>query len=88
MHEEGDIMLTLLIPSRKQPGNDIDVYLAPLIEDLNHLWSNGIKTYDVFAKTLFNLNAILLWKINDFLTYGNLAGCWVKGKKRLSVVWC
>jgi len=28
------IMMPVLIPSPKQPGNDIDVYLKPLIEDL------------------------------------------------------
>ena len=32
-----NLMLTLLIPGKKQPGNDIDVYLQPLIEDLNEL---------------------------------------------------
>ena len=31
------LMLTLLIPGPKQPGNDIDVYLEPLVEDLNEL---------------------------------------------------
>ena len=30
-------MLTLLISGPKQPGNDIDVYLAPLIDDLSTL---------------------------------------------------
>ena len=32
------IMMPVLIPSPKQPGNDIDVYLKPLIEDLLLLW--------------------------------------------------
>ena len=31
------MMLTLLISGPKQPGNDIDVYLAPLIDDLKEL---------------------------------------------------
>ncbi|XP_031106689.1 uncharacterized protein LOC116011274 [Ipomoea triloba] len=31
----------------KQPGNDIDVYLAPLIEDLKMLWNEGVSVYDV-----------------------------------------
>ena len=30
------IMMTLLISGSKQPGNDIDVYLAPLIDDLKN----------------------------------------------------
>jgi len=36
-----NIMLTLLIPGPQQPGNNIDVYLEPLIKDLNYLWKNG-----------------------------------------------
>lgn len=31
------LMLTLLIPRPKQPRNDIDVYLKPLVEDLKEL---------------------------------------------------
>lgn len=34
-----NIMLTLLIPGPQQPGNNIDIYLEPLIDDLIHLWS-------------------------------------------------
>ncbi|XP_040371992.1 uncharacterized protein LOC112192328 isoform X2 [Rosa chinensis] len=75
-----NIMLTLLIPGPKQPGNDIDIYLQPLIEDLEHLWHNGVVAYDAFSRTTFNLKAILLWTISDFPAYGNLAGCCTKGK--------
>ncbi|WVZ84511.1 hypothetical protein U9M48_031540, partial [Paspalum notatum var. saurae] len=32
------IMLSVLIPGPRQPGNDIDVYLEPLVEDLLKLW--------------------------------------------------
>ncbi|XP_028091354.1 uncharacterized protein LOC114291688 [Camellia sinensis] len=32
------MMLSLLISGPQQPGNDIDVYLAPLIDDLKMLW--------------------------------------------------
>ena len=28
------IMIAVLIPDLKQPGNDIDVYLKPLVDDL------------------------------------------------------
>ena len=75
-----NILLTLLIPGSKQPGNDIDVFLQPLIEDLQALWNDGVNVYDAFTKTNFNLKAILLWTINDFPAYGNLAGCTTKGK--------
>ena len=75
-----NIMLALLISGPRQPGNDIDVYLQPLIEDLQHLWK-GVQAYDIVSKTYFNLRAILMWTINDFPAYGNLAaGCTTKGK--------
>lgn len=76
-----NIMLTLLIPGPKQPGNDIDVFLQPLIEDLQELWNRGTNVYDAFTNSYFNLKAILMWTINDFPAYGNLAGCTTKGRK-------
>ncbi|XP_013607705.1 PREDICTED: uncharacterized protein LOC106314372 [Brassica oleracea var. oleracea] len=78
--KEENIMLSLLIPGPSQPGNNIDVYLEPLIEDLNHLWEKGESTYDAVSHTTFTLRAMLLWTIQDFPAYGNLAGCKVKGK--------
>ncbi|KAL6194423.1 hypothetical protein ACLB2K_035507 [Fragaria x ananassa] len=54
------LLLTLLIPGPKQPGNNIDVYLEPLIEDLKELWVNGVSAYDAFTKSTFNLKALLL----------------------------
>ncbi|XP_075481194.1 uncharacterized protein LOC142521906 [Primulina tabacum] len=73
------MMITLLIYGPKQPGNDIDVYLAPLIDDLKFLWDIGADTYDAYRKKIFSLRAVLLWTINDFPAYGNMSGCIVKG---------
>ncbi|XP_024043030.1 uncharacterized protein LOC112099792 [Citrus clementina] len=73
------LMLSLLISGPKQPGNDLDVYLAPLIEDLKTLWDVGIDVYDSYRKETFNLRAVLMWTISDFPAYGNLSGCTVKG---------
>ena len=53
-------MLSLLISGPKQPGNDLDVYLAPLIDDLKALWNVDIETYDAYRKETFNLRAVLL----------------------------
>lgn len=75
------LMLSLLIQGPKQPGNDIDVYLAPLIDDLKLLWDKGVKVYDAVAKEDFTLHAMLLCTINDFPAYGNLSGYSNKGKK-------
>ena len=40
-------MMPVLIPGPKQPGNVIDVYLKPLIEDLLLLWKEeGVRMWD------------------------------------------
>nr|CAN78569.1 hypothetical protein VITISV_021512 [Vitis vinifera] len=73
------MMLSLLISGPRQPGNDIDVYLAPLLDDLKMLWDVGVECYDVHQQEVFTLRVVLLWTINDFPAYGNLSGCVVKG---------
>lgn len=42
------VLLTLLISRPKQPGNNIDVYLSPLIDDLKMLWMDGIDIKDAY----------------------------------------
>ncbi|XP_058202686.1 uncharacterized protein LOC131317134 [Rhododendron vialii] len=73
------MMLSLLISGPAQPGNDIDVFLAPLIDDLKILWKVGVEAYDAYRKQHFTLRAVLLWTINDFPALGNLSGCITKG---------
>ncbi|KAL0544310.1 hypothetical protein IC582_019423 [Cucumis melo] len=73
------LMLTALISGPKQSGNEIDVYIASLVDDLKKLWHDRVECYDVYQDQCFRLKAILLWTINDFPVYGNLCGCTVKG---------
>ena len=73
------MMLSLLISGPKQLENDINVYLAQLIEDLKTLWDVGVDVFDAYRKQTFNLRAVLMWTISDFLAYGNLSRCTVKG---------
>lgn len=73
------VLLSLMISGPRQPGNDIDVYLAPLIEDLMTLWYHENWTYDGYRDEWFKLRGMLLFTINDFPAYGNLAGYSVKG---------
>ncbi|XP_040362226.1 uncharacterized protein LOC121049375 [Rosa chinensis] len=75
------MMLSLLISGPKQPGNDIDIYLEPLIDDLQSLWQGVHDVYDAHRREYFSLRAVLLWTINDFPAYGNLSGCTTKGYK-------
>ncbi|GJV97766.1 transposon, En/Spm-like protein [Tanacetum coccineum] len=63
----------------KGPGNDIDIYLQPLIKELKLLWP-GVDAYDAFSKQHFKLRASLLWTVNDFPTYANLFGWSTKGR--------
>ncbi|PNY02971.1 hypothetical protein L195_g026293 [Trifolium pratense] len=75
------IMLSMMISGPKQPGNDIDVYLSPLIEDLRMLWEEGVHVFDAHSRDYFTLRAMLFCTINDFPAYGNLSGYSVKGHK-------
>nr|GEV77847.1 hypothetical protein [Tanacetum cinerariifolium] len=43
----------------KQHGNDIDVYLKPLIDDLIKLWEPRVKVYDAYSKNYFTLQAMI-----------------------------
>ncbi|XP_042960740.1 uncharacterized protein LOC122295688 [Carya illinoinensis] len=71
---------SLIIPGPRSPGNDIDVYLQPLVDELLGFWENGVPTYDASTKETFRLHAALLWTINDSPAYGNLSGWSTKGK--------
>ncbi|XP_048437106.1 uncharacterized protein LOC125475779 [Pyrus x bretschneideri] len=66
--------LTLLIPGPNAPGNEIDIYLRPLINELKELWESGVQTYDKMDVCTFNVHAAVIWTINDFPAYGNLSG--------------
>ena len=61
------MFLTLIIPGPKNPGQNIDLYLQPLIDELKELWENGVETYDAFKKQNFQMPVALMWTINDFL---------------------
>jgi len=74
------MFLTCLIPGPTNPTKKIDVYLQPLIDDLQLLWNEGVFTYDIFGKENFVMRACLMWTINDFPAYRMLSGWGTKGK--------
>ena len=53
------MMFSTMISGPRQPGNDIDVYLNPLIEDLTKLWDEGVLVFDGFRNETFHLHAML-----------------------------
>ncbi|XP_019189395.1 PREDICTED: uncharacterized protein LOC109183788 [Ipomoea nil] len=44
--KQTSFILSMIIPGKKMPGNDIDIYMQSLIKELNELWSFGIETFD------------------------------------------
>ena len=66
--------MSLLIPGPKGPGNHIDVFLRPLIDELKELWEDGVCTYDASIKENFQMRAAVLWTIHDFPAYAVISG--------------
>ena len=60
------IILCMMIAGPRQPGNDIDVYLTPLIEDLKQLWEEGVDVWDANVQQMFKLRTMVFCTINDF----------------------
>ena len=60
--KKGHMILSLIIPGKRKPTN-LQVYLAPLIEELHIMWQ-GIDVEDksrAGRQKKFNLKAILMW---------------------------
>ncbi|XP_043814060.1 uncharacterized protein LOC122723981 [Manihot esculenta] len=64
----------------RNPKDKLDVYLQPLVTELEDLWENGVETYDAFNKENFNLRAALMWTISDFPAYAMLSGWSTAGR--------
>jgi len=72
--KQTSFILSMIIPGKQMAGNDIDVYLEPLIKELKELWYDGVQTFDYSKKEMFTLRAALMWTISDFPGLGNLFG--------------
>jgi len=77
-------MMSILIAGKESPTDkNLDVFIAPLVEELQQLW-NGVEAIDASAEggeRRFNLRGILLWTISDFPAYGLISGQQTKGYK-------
>jgi len=78
--KQANFILSLIIPSLEGPGDAIDIYLQPLIEELKGLREIWVEMYDASRRQNFKLHAALLWTINDFPAYRILSGWSTKGK--------
>ncbi|XP_024642214.1 uncharacterized protein [Medicago truncatula] len=72
--KDTSFIMSMIIPGKYSPGNDIDVYLQPLVKELKELWTTGVDTYDSFKKEVFTLHGTLMWTISDFPGLGMLSG--------------
>ncbi|GKD01720.1 transposon, En/Spm-like, transposase-associated domain protein [Tanacetum coccineum] len=80
------VQLALLIPGRKSPGQNIYVFLRPLINELKDLYDVGISTYDAYRRQNFTMKAILLWTVSDFPAYAMFSVWSTHGKHNLDVM--
>ena len=73
--KKGHLMLSLLIPG-KHKVKHMDVYLEPLIDELEELW-RGVTVMDISrspSSRHFDLKAVLMWTMHDFLGYSDCFG--------------
>ena len=78
------LLLSVLIQGSKHPGIDIDIFLEPLMQDMESLWKEGITIFDGFARQSFNLRAIIFFTIHDYQTLFVLSGQ-IKGRTGCTV---
>ena len=73
-----NIFLSLIIPGH--PGNNMSVYMEPLIDDLLRAWDDGVWTYDRATKTNFRMYVWYHYSLHDLPAYGIFCGWCVHGK--------
>ncbi|MCO5566700.1 hypothetical protein L7F22_020378 [Adiantum nelumboides] len=73
--KKGHLILSLIIPGKYKAKN-MDVYLAPLIEELQLLWT-GINVVDMsqsVERRHAHVQGILMWTMHDWPGYGECSG--------------
>ena len=66
--------MPLLIQGPKQPGNDIDVLLELVIDELLQMWETGVKdVWDDYKKEHVTVKAVLIATITDLPGRGSLS---------------
>ena len=75
------IMMLLVIQGPQQPGNNIDVYLQPVVDELMEMWRTKVKVWDKYKKEHFYLRALWFVTMSDLLGLGCLSGQVSEGYK-------
>ncbi|KAL0427833.1 UNVERIFIED_CONTAM: hypothetical protein Slati_2958100 [Sesamum latifolium] len=68
------MFLTMVISGPFNPKCLIDVYLEPLIEELQILWYVYVLTHDNVKNETFTMRVALMWTVNDLPAYGMASG--------------
>jgi hypothetical protein len=74
-----NLLLTMIISRPRQPDNNIDVFLEPLIEDMKILWEKWVEMMDASLRKKFTLKAIIFVTITDYPSLFSVSGQ-IKGK--------
>jgi hypothetical protein len=78
------LLLSILIQGPKHPSIDIDVFLKPLMQEMETLWKKGINIFDGFTQQTFNLRGIIFVSIHDYQALFVLSGQ-IKGRTGCTV---
>jgi hypothetical protein len=77
------IHMSILIQGPRQPGNDIDVFLKLVIDELVEMFEKGVKVvWDEYKKEHVTIKAVLIATIIDLPGRGCLSGEKTKGYTR------
>ncbi|KAL3682319.1 hypothetical protein R1sor_000341 [Riccia sorocarpa] len=81
--KKGFLLLALIIPGPKKVRN-IDIYLEPLVEELQQLWNGVDDVYDGRTERIgrdrwFTLKGVLLWTMHDYHGYAQVSGFQTSG---------
>ncbi|XP_050222432.1 uncharacterized protein LOC126672521 [Mercurialis annua] len=74
------MFLIVIVPGPRNPKHQMDIFLQPLIAELNQLLEFGVQTFDVHRRQNFQMKAALMWAINDFPAYSMLSGWSTSGR--------
>ena len=80
--------MPLLIQGPRQPGNDIDVFLKPVIDELVEIFEKGVlDVWDEHKKEHVTIKGVLIAIITDLPGRGSLSGEKTKGYTGVSSAW-
>jgi len=68
------LLLTMIISRLRAPGIDIDVFLEPLMQEMEILWREGVEMWDELVKSAFTLRVLIFVTITDYPRQFSLTG--------------